>query len=150
VFPDRAAAVTHNGVVDAPWTEEDGDVLLRSVRWNGRPRLKGDLWVTHDGLDWRRGRAAIRWRDVVTFDVLRVGTWETEGGRSLYVRDVGDPRTLPFDVVGAIDAVIAARYRGMHSHLIVETRRSIHIFTSGERHKRTCQGLRPAVDYFAV
>ena len=142
--------MSQNGAMREPWPEHEGDLLFSDVRWNGRPRSKGDLWVTGAGIIWRRGRPAIRWRDVEAFDVLRVGQWETEGGRSLYVRDEDDPRTLPSDVVGAVDAVIAARYRGVHTHLIVETRRDVHVFTSRERYKQVCRELEPAIRYFAV
>jgi hypothetical protein len=136
--------------VDVVWDAADGDVVFRKVRWNGRPRLQGDLWVTVQGLNWRKGKASVPWERVVAFDVMRVGTWETEGGRSLHRRRDDDPRRLHHDVVGAIDAVDAAGYRGMRSLLIVETRRSVDIFTSAERYKRVCTAVRPAIAYFAV
>jgi hypothetical protein len=132
------------------WDEPGEEVLFRSVRWNGKPRAKGDLWVTPDGFDWRKGKASIGWRDVVGFDVLRVGTWETEGGRSLTARDEDDPRMLDADVVGALDAVVAAGYRGMHTHLIVETRRDVHVFTSDQRYRTVCRVMQPAIRFYAV
>jgi hypothetical protein len=136
--------------MDVVWDAAGGDVLFRNVRWNGRPRLKGDLWVTAEGFNWRKGKAAVRWERVLAFDVMRVGKWKTEGGRSLYFRGADDPRMLDHDVVGAIDAVDATGYRGMNSHLIVETRRSVDVFTSTERYKRVCTVMRPAISYFAV
>jgi hypothetical protein len=136
--------------VERVWDEEDGEILFRHVRWNGKPRATGDLWVTADGFDWRRGKATVGWRDVEAFDVLRAGTWETEGGRSLSMRDGDDPRMLGSDVIGALDSVAAARYRGARTHLIVETRRHVHVFTSGERVKRVRQVLLPAIHFYAV
>ena len=132
------------------WNGTDGDVLFRKVRWNGRPRARGDLWVTADGFTWRRGKIMIQWRHVVGFDVVKVGRWDTAGGRSLSVRREDDPRMLDLDVVGAIEDAVATGHRGMNTHLVVETRRDVHVFTSGERYKRVCAAMAPAISYFGV
>jgi hypothetical protein len=130
------------------WTDAPGEFELRKVRWNGRPRARGDLRVTGQGFDWRSGKVRIPWDDVLCFDVMRVGRWETAGGRSLSVRGDDDPRVLDHEVIGAVDGVIAAGYRRMDSYLIVETDYAIDIFTTAAKYRTVCTRLRFAIDHF--
>jgi hypothetical protein len=147
VVPHFADLDTVGGMHEA-WRNASGDVQFRRARWSGgNGRSRGELWVTADGFNWKKGAVIIPWEIVTVFDVLRVGPGNTDsaGGRSMF----STPMTRPPSWNAAIDAV-SGRYPEARSRLVVETEQGVELFTTAATYDNVVEALRPTIIHFSI